>query len=44
MKEVYVQQDENLADRPMLPMIYEILGDKSQSWKIKKRTELVVSV
>lgn len=35
VKEVYVQQGENLVDRPMLPMIYDIFGDKGQFWKIK---------
>lgn len=33
VKEVYLQQGDNLADRPVLPMIYDIAEDKGQSCK-----------
>ncbi len=33
VKEVYLQQGDNLADRPMLPLVYEIFGDKGRSSK-----------
>uniref|UniRef100_A0A8C2K1X8 Cytochrome P450, family 2, subfamily P, polypeptide 6 n=1 Tax=Cyprinus carpio TaxID=7962 RepID=A0A8C2K1X8_CYPCA len=46
VKEVYVQQGENLVDRPMLPMIYDIFGDKGlgsssgYKWKHQRRFAL----
>ncbi|XP_073709125.1 cytochrome P450 2J2-like [Garra rufa] len=46
VKEVYVQQGENLVDRPMLPMIYDIFGDKGlggssgYKWKQQRRFAL----
>uniref|UniRef100_A0A8C1LQY2 Cytochrome P450, family 2, subfamily P, polypeptide 6 n=1 Tax=Cyprinus carpio TaxID=7962 RepID=A0A8C1LQY2_CYPCA len=49
VQEVYLQQGDNLADRPVLPMIYDIAEDKGQScligasgykWKHQRRFAL----
>uniref|UniRef100_A0A672QPE5 Cytochrome P450 2J3-like n=1 Tax=Sinocyclocheilus grahami TaxID=75366 RepID=A0A672QPE5_SINGR len=46
VKEVYLQQGDNLADRPMLPLFYEIIGDKGlvvasgYKWKQQRRFAL----
>lgn len=32
VKEVYLQQGDNLADRPLLPLFYDIIGDKGKSY------------
>uniref|UniRef100_A0A673GIS8 Cytochrome P450 2J2-like n=1 Tax=Sinocyclocheilus rhinocerous TaxID=307959 RepID=A0A673GIS8_9TELE len=46
VKEVYLQQGDNLADRPMFPLFYEIVGDKGlviasgYKWKQQRRFAL----
>jgi len=30
VKEVYIQQGDNLSNRPMLPLFIDIVGDKGQ--------------
>lgn len=30
VKQVYLQQGENFADRPHIPLIYDILGDNGE--------------
>ncbi|XP_052391940.1 cytochrome P450 2J4-like isoform X1 [Carassius gibelio] len=46
VKEVYLQQGDNLADRPVLPLFYEIVGDKGlvgangYKWKQQRRFAL----
>ncbi|XP_051510950.1 cytochrome P450 2J3-like isoform X1 [Myxocyprinus asiaticus] len=46
VKEVYLQQGENLADRPSLPLFYDIFGDKGlvasngYKWKQQRRFAL----
>ncbi|XP_059366596.1 cytochrome P450 2J2-like isoform X2 [Carassius carassius] len=46
VKEVYLQQDDSLAGRPMLPIFYDIVGDKGlvaakgYKWKQQRRFAL----
>uniref|UniRef100_A0A8C1Z0Q2 Cytochrome P450 2J2-like n=1 Tax=Cyprinus carpio TaxID=7962 RepID=A0A8C1Z0Q2_CYPCA len=46
VKEVYLQQGDNLADRPLLPLFYDIIGDKGliaasgYKWKQQRRFAL----
>ncbi|XP_051731727.1 cytochrome P450 2J4-like isoform X21 [Ctenopharyngodon idella] len=46
VKEVYLQQGDNLADRPVLPLFYDITGDKGligangYKWKHQRRFAL----
>ncbi|XP_048062346.1 cytochrome P450 2J4-like isoform X1 [Megalobrama amblycephala] len=46
VKEVYLQQGDNLADRPMLPLFYDITGDRGligangYKWKQQRRFAL----
>ncbi|XP_043076361.1 cytochrome P450 2J3-like [Puntigrus tetrazona] len=46
VKEMYVQQGDNLVDRPMLPIFYDIFGDKGlgsssgYKWKHQRRFAL----
>ncbi|NP_956914.1 cytochrome P450 2P9 [Danio rerio] len=46
VKEVYIKQGDNLADRPVLPLFYEIIGDKGivlssgYKWKHQRRFAL----
>ncbi len=34
VKEVYLAEGDNLADRPKLPIFYDLFGDKGQSISI----------